>query len=368
MDKVDCIVVGAGVIGLAIARELTRRGREVIVLEAEAEIGTHTSSRNSEVIHAGIYYPTGSLKAELCVSGKAMLYEYCRAKDIRHQRVGKLIVAVSADEAGILEQYQQQAMANGVSDLTWLDADEIARMEPEVRCVTGLFSPSTGIIDSHELMVSLMGDIEAAGGAVVCHSRVREIETSRDGFVVLVGGGEDYRLAAGSLVNSAGPWAPAVAHTIRGIDPRTVPVAYYAKGHYFALAGKAPFDHLVYPVAGKAGLGIHLTLDTAGQGRFGPDVHWIDGIDYSFDGARKSEFAAAIRTYYPGLDDARLTEGYTGIRPKLCGPGSAPEDFLIQGPEDNGIEGLVQLFGIESPGLTASLAIAERVADQLGST
>lgn len=365
MDRVDCIVVGAGVVGLATARELALRGREVIVLEAEAEIGTHTSSRNSEVIHAGIYYPTGSLKAELCVSGKAMLYEYCRAKDIRHRRIGKLIVAVSADEAGILDKYQEQAMANGVDDLAWLDADEIARMEPELRCVTGLFSPSTGIVDSHELMVSLTGDIEAAGGAVVCRSRVTEIEPSRDGFSVLVAADENYRLAAGSLVNSAGLWAPAVANTIGGIDPRAVPDAYFAKGHYFTLSGKAPFSHLVYPVAGKAGLGVHLTLDTAGQGRFGPDVQWIDEVEYSFDGARKADFAAAIRRYYPGLDDARLTEGYTGIRPKLCGPGADPEDFVIQGPDANGIDGLVQLFGIESPGLTASLAIAERVAERL---
>jgi len=365
MDRVDCVVVGAGVIGLAIARKLARRGMEVIVLETEAEIGTHASSRNSEVIHAGIYYPTGSLKAELCVSGKAMLYEYCRAKDIRHQQVGKLIVAVSADETKILKHYQQQATANGVSDLAWLDADEIARMEPELCCVTGLLSPSTGIIDSHELMVSLVGDIEAAGGAVVCRSRVTEIEASPDGFSVRVTGDDDYRLPARSLVNAAGLWAPRVASTIRGLDPRAVPDAYYAKGHYFALSGKAPFSHLVYPVAGKAGLGVHLTLDTAGQGRFGPDVQWIDALDYSFDEARKSAFIAAIRKYYPGLDETRLTAGYTGIRPKLCGPNSGPEDFIIQGPEDNGIDGLVQLFGIESPGLTASLAIAARVADQL---
>jgi len=366
MDRIDCIIVGAGIVGLATARALARRGREVVVLEAEADIGTHSSSRNSEVIHAGIYYPTGSLKAELCVSGKVMLYEYCRAKDIRHRRIGKIIVAVSADEVGILRKYQEQALANGVSDLAWLDADEITRMEPQIRGVAGLFSPSTGIIDSHELMVNLTADIEAAGGAVVCHSRVSEIEPSPDGFSVRVSGDEDYRLAAGWLVNAAGLLAPAVAHTIRGIDAQFVPDAYFAKGHYFTLSGTAPFSHLVYPVAGKAGLGVHLTLDSAGQGRFGPDVQWIDAIDYSFDGARKADFAAAINRYYPGLDDARLTEGYTGIRPKLCGPESGPQDFVIQGPEANGIDGLVQLFGIESPGLTASLAIAERVAARLG--
>lgn len=365
MDRVDCIVVGAGVIGLAAAREMATRGREVVVLEAESAVGTHTSSRNSEVIHAGIYYPAGSLKARLCVRGKNMLYEYCRARDIRHRRIGKLIVATVSGEVGALEKYQAQAVANGVNDLRWLDADEVARLEPEVRCVAGLFSPSTGILDSHEYLLALQADIERAGGSVVCHSPVGAIDASGDGFAVSVGGASEFRVAAATLVNAAGLWATDVARAIRGIDPDTVPEAYFARGHYFSLSGKAPFRHLVYPVAGTAGLGIHLTLDVAGQARFGPDVQWIESIDYSFAGPRTSQFAAAIRRYYPALDERRLTEGYTGIRPKLCGPGSAPADFLIQGPADHGLAGLVQLFGIESPGLTASLAIAERVADQL---
>jgi len=365
MDRVDCIVIGAGIIGLATARALARRGHEVIVLEAEAGIGTHTSSRNSEVIHAGIYYPTGSLKAELCLRGKDMLYEYCREKSIGHNRIGKLILATTADEIVTLQQYQARAAENGLRDLTFIDADEVSRMEPELICSGALLSPSTGIIDSHEFMMNLQGDIEAAGGAIICHSRVTGINIANKEFVVRVAGDEEYAVATKSVVNAAGLWAPTVAASISPFARDQIPEHYFAKGHYYTLAGKAPFSRLVYPVAGKAGLGIHLTLDLSGQGRFGPDVQWVDSIDYAFDTTRKAAYVEAIRRYYPGIDEGRLVEGYTGIRPKLCGPGNAPADFLIQGPEQHKTPGLVNLFGIESPGLTASLAVADRIAGML---
>lgn len=365
MDKVDGIVIGGGVVGLAIARAMALDGREVIVLEAETEIGSHTSSRNSEVIHAGIYYPSGSLKAKLCVEGKEMLYEYCRARQIRYRRTGKLIVATSSDEITVLERYRDLASANGVHDLEWLDTVEVARVEPEVECAAALLSPSTGIIDSHEFMISLQGDIESAGGSVICRSRVSRISPSADGFRIQVAGETGYALTAGLLVNAAGLWAPEVARTIRGIDAGAVPEPFFAKGHYFSLAGKAPFNHLIYPVAGQAGLGIHLTLDLAGQGRFGPDVQWVNEIDYRFDKRRKPKFVQAIRRYYPGLDETRLAEGLTGIRPKVAGPADGPADFTIQGASRHGVRGLVNLFGIESPGLTASLAIADQVVKEL---
>jgi len=365
MDKVDCIVIGAGVIGLATARALAARGREVVVLETEADIGTHTSSRNSEVIHAGIYYPTGSLKAKLCLDGKEMLYDYCRDKSISHKRTGKLILATSADEVETLHQYRAKAIDNGLQDLVWVDADEASRLEPEVTCIGALLSPSTGIIDSHEFMLCLQGDIEAAGGAIICRSQVTGIEVTTEGFIVRVAGDEQYTVTAELLVNAAGLWAPAVAASINPFDRNLIPGHYFAKGHYFTLAGKAPFSRLVYPVAGKAGLGIHLTLDLAGQGRFGPDVQWVKTIDYSFDSTRKTAYVEAIRRYYPGLDETRLVEGYTGIRPKLSGPGEQPADFLVQGPGQHKIPGLVNLFGIESPGLTSSLAMADHITTML---
>jgi len=365
MDKVDCIIIGGGVSGLTTARALAMKGHEVVVLEAEAGIGTHTSSRNSEVIHAGIYYPAGSLKADLCLRGKEMLYAYCREKSIGHKRIGKLILATTPDDIVTLRQYQASATENGLHDLTFIDADEVSRMEPELNCIGALLSPSTGIIDSHEFMMNLQGDIEAAGGAVICHSRVTGIEISNQEFIIRVAGDEDYAVTTQSVVNAAGLWAPTVAASINPFARELIPEHFYAKGHYYTLAGKAPFSRLVYPVAGKAGLGIHLTLDLSGQGRFGPDVQWVDGIDYDFDTTRRAAYAEAISRYYPGLDETRLTEGYTGIRPKLCGPGDPPADFLIQGPEQHRIPGLVNLFGIESPGLTASLAMADRVAETL---
>ena len=365
MDRVDCVVVGAGVVGLAVARTMAQTGHEVIVLETEADIGTHTSSRNSEVIHAGIYYPTNSLKAQFCVTGKQLLYDYCRSKEIRHTQIGKLIIANSPDEIEILTRYEQQASANGVQDLRWLEREEVTELEPAVNCNKALLSPSTGIIDSHEFMLGLQADIEAANGAVICHSRVEKILPTDRGFILHVDSGDEVTLRADRVVNAAGLWAPSVARKIQGIDNSIVPESWLAKGHYYTLAGKVPFKRLVYPVAGRGGLGIHLTLDLAGQGRFGPDVEWIDSIDYTFDESRKLKFVNAIRSYYPDLNENDLVAGYTGIRPKLCGPGEQPADFMIQGMDRHGITGLVNLFGIESPGLTASLAIAAQIASEL---
>jgi L-2-hydroxyglutarate oxidase LhgO len=365
MEKVDCVVVGAGVIGLAVARLLAQNGNEVIVLEAEPDIGTHTSSRNSEVIHAGIYYPPGSLKARCCLQGKAMLYQYCREKEIRHRRVGKLIVANSTEDIEILQRYRERAEQNGLHDLDWLQAEDVAALEPSLQCLTALLSPSTGIIDSHELMLSLQGDIEAGGGAVVCRSRVEEIIFARDGFRVGVAGHNESTLTAAWLVNAAGLWSQSLGSAMQGIDLPAIPERHLAKGHYYTLRGTAPFSHLIYPAANGGGLGIHLTLDLAGQGRFGPDVQWIDHLDYEFDGSRKSMFVDAIRKYYPDLEADQLVEGYTGIRPKLSGPGEPPADFVIQGASQHGVPGLVNLFGIESPGLTAALAIADRVVAEL---
>lgn len=363
MDSVDCIVIGAGVVGLATARALTLAGREVMVLDAGPVVGSETSSRNSEIIHAGIYYPTGSLKARLCVAGRDRLYAYCAERGVGHQRIGKLIVATTQREVGILEKYRAQANANGVDDLVWLTSGEVAGLEPEVHCVRALFSPSTGIIDSHEYMLALRADIEAAGGEVVLNTRVTGIRPRAGGFEVEVDGAPAVKCR--ECVNAAGLHAPAVARRVAGVDPALVPAARFAIGHYFTLQGRSPFRHLVYPVAEKSGLGIHVTLDMAGAARFGPDVKWIEEIDYSFDESRRTAFATAIRRYYRGLDEARLQPAYTGIRPKISGPGEPATDFVIQVAAAHGLRGLVNLFGIESPGLTASLAIADQVVSML---
>ena len=354
-ERCDAVVVGAGVVGLAVARALARAGREVLVLERHEVIGSEISSRNSEVIHAGIYYPTGSAKAGLCVRGKALLYAHCAAYNVPHERLGKIIVATSAAQFETLSDYQRQGRANGVGELPWMTRREILALEPEMDALAGVYSESTGIIDSHAFMLSLVGDLEAAGGTVAFLTEVSDLERRYSGVRVRCGG---FDLDADIVVNAAGLSGPAVAARLGGARQ-----GYYAKGHYYTLSGASPFSHLVYPVAQPGGLGVHVTLDLGGQARFGPDVVWQDDQDYGFDGVDFDAFVAAIRRYYPGLDESRLHPGYTGIRPKLAPPGAPASDFVIEGPADTGVPGFVNLLGIESPGLTASLAIAERVVE-----
>jgi L-2-hydroxyglutarate oxidase LhgO len=358
-EQLDCVVVGAGVVGLAVARSMAQAGREVVVLEAEPEIGMHTSSRNSEVIHAGIYYDEHSLKARLCVTGKEMLYAYCEKRHIPYQRIGKLIVATSGGEKDRLLAVQQMAVRNGVDDLEFLDKVAIRDREPPVAAEAALFSPSTGIIDSHALMLSLQADIEAQSGTVLTHSKVTSVGATSGGFQIRLEGSDEY-FACRTLVNSAGLFATDVASNMETKDP--VPKTRFAKGHYFSYAGKSPFSHLVYPLPIDGGLGVHATNDMGGAARFGPDVQWIDEIDYGFDESRRDDFIESIRAYFPDLEISKLAPAYTGIRPKLTGPGEAPRDFLIQGEQEHGVSGLVNLLGIESPGLTACLAIGNYVA------
>ena len=364
-ESVECIVVGAGVVGLAVARELAQRGHETLILEAESSIGTATSSRNSEVIHAGIYYPAGSAKARFCVAGKALLYDYCEARGVEYRRCGKLIVA--ADEAQIpaLRFIEGMARANGVDDLDWLTGGEARALEPQLNAVAALSSPSTGIVDSHGFMLALQGDFEQAGGVIALRSPL--LSGRYDGKVIHLQAGtaDAMSLAASVVINCAGLYAQEVAHRIDGVPKSSIPPAYFAKGNYYVLQTKMPFSRLVYPVPEPGGLGVHLTLDLAGQARFGPDVEWVERPDFTIDPRRADSFYAAIRRYWPGLPDGSLQPGYAGIRPKLSGPGEPAADFLIQGPDIHGVPGLVNLYGIESPGLTSSLAIAEHVADQL---
>ena len=362
METVDCVVIGAGVIGLAIARRLALAGRDVVVLEAEGSIGNHTSSRNSEVIHAGIYYPTGSLRARMCLAGKHALYRYCAERGIPHERIGKVIVATAADEIPTLEKYRSQAERNGVDDLRWLSGADVRALEPNVRAVAGVLSPSTGIIDSHSLMLAYQGDAENRGAAVVFRSPVKGGRVSADGTTLDVGGSEPMRIRARCVVNAAGLTAPAVARSIAGVPPATIPGQYYCKGHYYVLSGKAPFNRLIYPVGSGLWHGVHVTLDLAGQVKFGPDLHWQDDADYAFDESREADFYSAIRHYYPQLPDAALHPGYTGIRPKITAKGVPAADFVIHGRRDHGVANMVHLYGIESPGLTSSLAIADHVA------
>jgi len=364
-EKIDCAVIGAGVVGLAIARKLAMSGREVVVLEAEEHFGTHTSSRNSEVIHAGIYYPTGSLKARLCVAGRKALYTYCGEHAVDHRRIGKVIVACDESELVGLGKYRRQAEVNGCSDLRMLTRDELAALEPNVRGVAGFLSPSTGTIDAHGLMLAYLGDAEAHGAALALVSPVVSGAVTRDGVVLQVGGAEPMELLCDTVINSAGLNAQAVARSIEGIPPETIPPTFYAIGHYYTLIGSSPFNRLIYPVARPDWLGVHVTIDLGGQVKFGPDFAWIDRIDYRFDESREEAFYAAIRRYYPGLEDGALQPGYTGIRPKIHGPSEPAPDFVIQGAADHGVCGLVNLYGIESPGLTSSLAIADHVHDLL---
>ncbi len=368
VEHVDCTVVGAGIVGLAIARALALRGREVLIVEQHGAIGSETSSRSSEVIHAGLYYATDSLKARLCVDGRHRLYAYLAERGLPHRRCGKLLVASGAAQRSALERLQAQALANGVTDLERLDANAARAIEPALRCEAALLSPSTGIVDTHALMLSLLGDAENAGATLALRSRVRGGRVRDHGIELLVEaaeGIEPLHLASRSVVNAAGLHAQALARALHGLAPAQVPPRFLAKGSYFTLRGRSPFSRLVYPMPDDAGLGVHLTLDLAGQARFGPDVEWVDTLDYRVDPARAARFAEAIRNYWPALDDADLLPGYAGIRPKCVGSGAAAADFVIDGPARHGVAGLVNLFGIESPGITASLAIGEHVAQLL---
>jgi L-2-hydroxyglutarate oxidase LhgO len=364
-DSIDCVVIGAGVVGLAVARALALEGRDVVVLEAADAIGTETSSRNSEVIHAGIYYPAGSLKARFCVEGKHFLYAYCAERGIPHRRCGKMIVATRPGQDAYLDKLRAQALANGVDDLRLVDGAAARAIEPELACDAALLSPSTGIIDSHSLMLAYQGDAEAHGAVVAFLSPVLGGEVRNDGIDLRVGGAEPTTLRARLVVNAAGLGAQAVAGSISGIPAARVPPLHYAKGNYFSLAGRSPFSRLVYPVPEPGGLGVHISIDLAGQARFGPDVEWIEDIAYDVDPRRADGFYAEVRRYWPGLRDGALQPAYSGIRPKLGPAGTPAADFVVEGPEDHGVPGLVNLFGIESPGLTASPASAACVVAKL---
>ena len=363
MDRVDCVVVGAGVIGLAVARRLARAGREVIVLEQAEGIGTVTSSRNSEVIHAGIYYKAGSWMARTCVPGKRALYRYCDAHGIPYRNCGKLIVATTPQESEKLQSIRAHAEANGVTDMQTLSGPAARALEPALNCDAALLSPSTGIIDSHAYMLALHGDAEAAGAAFAFHTPFRRARAAAGRIELETGGTAPTTLGCDLLVNAAGLGAPAVARGIDGMPIELIPVPYLAKGNYFSCSARAPFSRLIYPVPEPGGLGVHLTLDMAGQARFGPDVEWVDRIDYAVDPARAEKFYPAIRKYWPTLPDGALMPSYSGIRPKIVPPAVASQDFLMQGWREHGVTGLINLFGIESPGLTSSLAIADHVAE-----
>ena len=363
MEAVDCVVIGAGVVGLAVARALALSGREVIVLDAAEGIGTETSSRNSEVIHAGIYYPAGSLMARFCVAGRRALYSYCAEKHVPNRNCGKLIVATNAEEDGRLADIRRRAAVNGVDDLRLLSRDQATELEPNLVCTSALLSPSTGIIDSHAYMVALQGDAENAGAVMVFRSPVLGGRAAGGGIDLDVGGADPMRLHCNLLVNSTGLHAPKLAAAIVGMPAERIPGAYYAKGSYFTLSGRSPFSRLIYPVPVPGGLGVHLTVDLAGQARFGPDVEWVETIDYKVDPTRAETFYAAVRRYWPELKDGALQPGYSGIRPKIVPRGAPGQDFVVQGPQTHGVPGLIHLFGIESPGLTASLAIADHVLE-----
>lgn len=366
MDRVECIVVGAGVIGLAVARRLAIAGKEVVVVERADTIGTETSSRNSEIIHAGIYYPKDSLKARFCVAGKHALYSYCPEHGVEHERLGKIIVATSDDQIGELERLKSVAAGNGVPDLAWMTPEDVRQIEPAVFCVAALWSPSTGIIDSHGLMLAFQGDAEAAGAMIAFHSTALGGRVTDNGIELHIGGDQPVSLLADIVVNATGLYAHQLAAGIEGLPRETIPPHYLCKGSYYTLAGKPPFRHPIYPVPEKAGLGVHVTVDLEGQVRFGPDVEWIDEIDYDVDPTRAQVFYEAVRRYYPALADGAILPGYAGIRPKIQAPGEPARDFAVQGPSDHGVDGLVNLYGIESPGLTASLPMAEHVAALVG--
>jgi len=367
LTDADCVVIGAGVIGLAAARALAERGREVILLERERHFGMHTSSRNSEVIHAGIHYEPQSLKARMCVAGRELLYRYCAERGIDTLKCGKFTVATHAAQWPALEKIAKNARDSGVFDLEWLDAAEARQLEPALACFGALSSPSTGIIDSHAYMQSLLADAERGGASIAYGAAVTAMRPAQDGVEVFIGGEAAPALRARTVVNSAGLDAHRVAASIEGFPPHHIPKIFYGKGSYFGLIGKSPFARLIYPAPPSSGghLGIHMTLDLSGAARFGPDLEWVDGVDYAVDPSRASHFSDAIRDYWPQLDAARLTPAYAGIRPKLSGPGEGARDFYISGPADHGVAGIVNLFGMESPGLTSSLALADYIAAML---
>ncbi len=361
MHDVDCVVIGAGVVGLAIARALAMKGREVLILERELRFGSHTSSRNSEVIHAGIYYEPGSLKARTCVEGRELLYRYCRDHQIEHRRCGKFIVAENESQIEILEKIERTARSNGVEELEWLDGAEARRQEPQLSCVLALSSPSTGIIDSHGYMLSLLGDAEAKGSFIAYGTEVAQVAPSSAGLMLHMAGESEPSVRCQMLINSGGLDAVRIADRIEEFPKDRIPQLFLAKGNYFTLSGRAPFSRLIYPIPEPGGLGIHSTIDLGGQARFGPDVEWVVDLNYNVDTARVNQFSAAIRRYWPAFDARRLRAAYSGIRPKLSGPGQPNADFQVSGPRDHGFDRVVNLFGIESPGLTASLALADYV-------
>jgi L-2-hydroxyglutarate oxidase LhgO len=362
MDSLDVVVIGAGVVGLAVARALALRGREVLILDAAETFGTGISSRHSEVIHAGIYYPRGSLKAQMCVTGRQRLYDFCERFGVQHRRCGKLIVATSDEQMLDLKAIHAAATGNG-APLEWLDAAQAREKEPEVACVGALFSPMTGIIDSHSYMLALLGDAERHRASIVYRSRVAAMWLESSSILLAINDDERPTLRARTVVNCAGLHATEVASKIEGFPAEHIPRAYFARGHYFGLAGRTNFRHLVYPIPEPGGLGVHLTLDLANRARFGPDVEWIEQLDYNVDITRAERFYAAIRRFWPKLADGQLIPAYAGIRPKISGPGEPPADFRIDGPVHHGIPSVINLFGIESPGLTSSLAIGEHVAE-----
>jgi L-2-hydroxyglutarate oxidase LhgO len=361
LEHVDCIVVGAGVIGLACARALAMSGRSTIVLESESLIGSGVSSRSSEVIHAGLYYAPGSLKATLCVRGRELLYRYLSERELAHRRLGKLVVATDEAQLAALAELQVRGQSSGVR-LEWLEREQAIRLEPGLRCRAALHSPDTGILDSHALMLALSGDLQSHGASIALRSPLERSVRRGGAWRVTTGGDEPYTIDCDVLVNAAGLSAQSVAAAVEGYPRDRIPALRLARGCYFSLAQRAPFGRLIYPMPAEGGLGVHLTLDMAGAARFGPDVEWIDRIDFNVDPARAQRFYPSIRAYWPQLPDGALQPAYAGIRPKLSGPGEPARDFVIDGPAQHGVAGLVQLFGFESPGLTSALAIGEQVA------
>ena len=362
---IQTIVIGAGVVGLACARSLAKSGREVLIIEQHDAIGTETSARNSEVIHAGIYYPKGSLKAELCVTGREMLYRYCQENGIEHKRTGKLIVTTAEEQIEAPNGIKAKAFENGVTDLTWLSKNEALEREPALHCVGALHSPSTGIVDSHQLMVTLLGEAENNGATLALNTKVTSVNRENGLFTVNTqdADGEEMSLTCNELIVAGGLHSQTLGRNFTGLPANTVPPQHYARGCYFTLSGKAPFSTLIYPAPEQAGLGIHLTLDMGGQARFGPDVTWVDEPNYDVPEERRAAFAQAIRKYYPDLNEDALQTGYAGVRPKIQSPDEPARDFMIADENLHGLNGLVMLYGIESPGLTASLAIGEKVTD-----